>query len=365
MYSSILLGSGAINNYIEDGIDYDICIDGIIDLDNNYYNQPSKPIISSSLSLGLSHYWHGLIPLSSYNFFGVEKNFFITRFNNFYNLYDYNFDQNHIFVPRFKNPLRIKNIVKDHIISIGFNNGHFTVNGFYRKYRTKKIYLGLGAYTSSKIINTLLGVNSNVGKDQLCGFLGNIKTSSLLNYISPNNILCREGHLIPFYLQKDHNYILMFRPASFDFLSIDKTFHCRTSFNSGTTEIVKRLSKLKSLGLMNEALYNKFGISFKSNFYNIYFQSGKSVNVLMEKYFQLDTDQSNLIASNIFNEVSHIMPEINFAKINYSPALHLHSTIVHPNTIDNLFITDSSIINNIGPFHHTFITATNFLFNHE
>lgn len=233
---------------------------------------------------GNSELWHGVISIMD----SCNSEKYREAFKNFLNKYYPNstekLGEGYSFIPF--NPMRPKKIIttnfKDKVdflfeklqrieiledsVKLYFENKIIT---------TRYLWLCTGATGTFQILNKSNYVNKTNDfflDDHLVGYFGQIKRNQLSAKYMYNILYSSLGHFKKFHtlkLSSGKKMYLNLRPAHFSFKDLDVASDSRSFFGQNSTSIIKKLFTTFNLGLILEAFYNKFGLSIKSNIYNL------------------------------------------------------------------------------------------------
>lgn len=292
---------------------------------------------------GNSSKWHGVISNYNYNIKAYKKSyqFFLKKYYKIEDGLKY-LDQ-YSFVPfapirplKFiKSILKKDKIVEDKILIIEEKQNHAIIHTTKASYRTKKLHLCSGTFSTLKILfdSHLIKQNKFTLSEHLVGYFGQFesnKTAVVSRFTSSGHY--KRFHNIEL---KNRSCYLTFRPANFKFQNLKYADLNRDFFSNKKSTIIFSLIKRMNLGLISEAIFNKFGIAINiNNCYNIvgHIQSKNTVSVKLtksedpsivynEKSIDFDDEEITSMKNYIINytEARKIMIRKNSAA---SPGLH-------------------------------------------
>jgi hypothetical protein len=305
-----------------------------------YVNDSKIPLGQIGLG-GNSELWHGVISYLGSNSSKEFKNIFNFFFNKYYPRTEFILNKGFSFIPN--KPLRPKKIIEkkfknnvsflykellsieifDNFVKLYFNDKTLT---------TKYLWLCTGASGTFNILRKSNYLNLSeeyLINDHLVGYFGQIKRKDLP--VSFNNIIAYNyfGHLKKFHiinLSSGKKMYLNLRPAHFSFKNIEIASKSRSFFSQNSTSIIKKLIFSLNFGLILEAFYNKFGISIKSNLYNIvgHIEINNSLKYSISKnsleYLQAEVEFTDSDIKEI-NEYFGCLVDVK-NKVSVSPGIH-------------------------------------------
>lgn len=178
---------------------------------------------------------------------------------------------------------KLKSILDDTIIYLEKDDlGKVLLHGTKASYSTENLSLCTGSISSLKLFSDsgIIESRESTLSDHLVGYFGQF-SGPLKNL---QVIQTREGHFKKYHEIKLDNRSLFvtLRPANFEFLNITKANKYRNFFGRSSKSIYFSLLSKVNIGLIIEAIYNKFGIEFNfTGKYNItgHIESKNTVNV--------------------------------------------------------------------------------------
>ena len=127
-----------------------------------------------------------------------------------------------------------------------------------------------GALNSIRLLQRSQLVNDTIRLDEhMVGYFGQVTLSQAQ---LPDVIFRGRGHFKKFLripIDEARVMYVNLRPALADFRDIKQASKARAVFGTKTSNVIARIIKGFSLGLVLEAIYNKFGLTLKSNLFNI------------------------------------------------------------------------------------------------
>jgi hypothetical protein len=381
LYEEIVIGSGlTATGYVMGAIEKGKKILVISDLQSssksniNYYPHIKTPLYTDEHG-GLGNYWHGVIPLDIYT--ESELATFESFLNKFYPRVNLSgkIESRH-FVPYC--PIRPKSIFNKYIknssievkfervIKIDFDGSKWIIMTEKSILCAFKLTISAGAIGTARILyRSPIFKFSRFGffSDHVIFFAGQVKSS---NY--DQQMLRSRSGIFPkiFSINKfnaDIKFIL--RPAAFDFKLLGGNLKARNVFANSGIKLYTKLFENRSLGLINEAVYNKFGISLNTDISNIYMQvpiinsysldresgSIKCIESTIKKSLEIHT---KFLKENLQDFVAQSHQN------SWFPGIHLFRSIDYfeletvKSFASSLKIVDSTVIQDIGYQHHTF-----------
>jgi hypothetical protein len=254
-----------------------------------YYESSEKPIESLSNG-GNSNIWHSVISRFSYqkNITQASSKFFNELFPNSAKskgLTSYSF------IPFFpirplkkiqKKKKELKELIDDTILYVEKDKfDRVLIHGNKSSYSTENLFLCTGSISSLKLLSDsgIIKTSNSSVSEHLVGYFG-----QFAGFLKDQVIRTREGHFKKFHrikLDKRSLYVTL-RPANFSFKNIEKANEFRDFFGTSSKSIITSLFSKFKMGLILEALYNKFGLEFNfSGTYNIvgHIESINTVNI--------------------------------------------------------------------------------------
>ncbi|HEV7232960.1 MAG TPA: hypothetical protein VGN36_01850, partial [Sphingorhabdus sp.] len=246
---------------------------------NNMRFYPKSTVPAAHRGLGgLGQYWHGVIPLSlRHRPWGMTEENWTRLARIFYPSADLEtqIGQNLYFVPRrpIRPAMHIERLVADgrmetvngdaQSVEIG-SSGSISVKilGSEDILKAGRIWLCAGALDTPGLLmrSGLLECKDRTVSDHVIGYAGivpaNAESDALMHRIERR----ADGVIFPFSFDNDCSRFCTLRPARFDFAQLDGGISKRAVFGLPTNRIVSALFGNLSLGLISEAVFNKFGM---------------------------------------------------------------------------------------------------------
>ncbi len=157
------------------------------------------------------------------------------------------------------------------------------------------------------------------------------------------------------------SFLIYSRPSVFDLKNPQKLSKYKTTYSRQAVDIYGKIIKSKSLGLIVEALYNRYGYWFGNSNSNRYFQ------IETEGLYQ-HVDNSIILNKKKFNELLALLrglPQfVDIAENLSVSGIHFYNTLTRGDMVGTTYdknewtkpilIGDSSAMKSIGAAHHTF-----------
>ncbi|APC05349.1 hypothetical protein AOC10_01795 [Polynucleobacter asymbioticus] len=389
VYDDIVIGSGLTSLATILGLPKGrkICVLAGLDTPHIQYYDSVSCIPSSNLGrYGLGSYWHGVIPTCDLNAIGpLDINSYSSLFNYFYpgELINDRVNCPWIFIPF--QPIRPSNywrrirqekyedlnFLKVLATSIHEDSRGWRVTtseGFV--FYGSRVWIGAGALGTSKILLNSPQFSGSVrgtASDHLIIYLGQLDRQKYPNQTAPVVSRGRRGVWLKSIYDEVNQALITTKPAYFDYKQLDRGIEQRNAFGLPASGVVGKLFNSRSPGLLFEAAFNKWGFFPNSSKLNVYAQ----IRVKDGYVIDFDKNQLHPIQGNIENRISQLHSNLEWPELNktkrkdlFIRGIHLHRTVNRKGCLDfelnkmypTFSIVDSSIIENIGPEHHTFKT---------
>lgn len=347
-----------------------------------YYQGTSGVPASVRGQGGLGNFWHGVIPTSrSTAWPGHDDTQFATLFDRYYphaRIRD-KLGLPFLFVPH--TPIRPrtewKRLVAEKSGTLVLMPGvarrinaaakGMTVEADGIMHRATHVWCCAGAIGTPALMEASFGAGfaRRTADDHVIGYLGIKRNAEPDDPVRPSVERVRGGMWLPSMPVADARSLLTFRPARFDFATLDAGFAKRAVFGLPARQLLARLFSGPSPGLVSEALFNKFGLFARACHFSAYTQT------LVADAYGLDPATGSLSARSdvIRAAMDHARLSLVIEGLTPSerpdlflPGIHLHHTIdaraleAAGLTGDRaaLVIADASVLSNIGPEHHSF-----------
>lgn len=350
----------------------------------SYYDESSGVPCANSGFGGLGAYWHGVIPTGHLQAFAsLSDNTFTELFNIFYPKggVENRLNSSWLFVPY--QPVRPANWwpklllersenlqliyqLADSIEIIGDKKASVISNG--QKFSAQRLWIACGALGTPKLLENSpmsKGVSRNYVSDHVISYLGQINREKHRHILQPIVQRNSSGVWMQGTIDSDYKGLVTRKPARFGYRQLDYGIEQRSAFGLPVKSLMNKLYRAGSLGLITESLFNKFGLFPNADMQSIYGQ------IYVKDAYTIDVSNQKMMAniSNIQNAILNYRELLNVPEIEYShksdlfiKGIHLHNSLDNTKLIDininttksNVAIVDSSVIENIGPEHHSF-----------
>jgi len=379
IYDIIIIGSGPSAYGILSGIPNNQYIAVISNTNQNEYNKDTlgDQTHINNFGGGLDM-WHGV---SSFELFNKIKpqnikhaiDFFKKEYDECSN-YSESFINNRVYIPNKKiNIGSLKKLIEkkkcdlivDSVKILEEQNNYIKIISENTNYYAKKVCLCAGAIGTSKIAqNSGFGKRNKYISNHINGY------AKLNRKITTENLIttqAKNGHFKKYITGKIKNdcFMMMDRPSLFDFKNSATLQKYKTIYSRDKASIFSKILKSLSPGLVMEAVYNRYGYSFKKGLVNRYFQiecnniySIDKNETIKINNNNLNNFVSNLKLNNQFSDASlkTIVSGIHFYNSLSSIDNNVGTTLsADPTSVQkSILIADSSNIKSIGGSHHTF-----------
>ena len=333
---------------------------------------------------GLGRYWHGVIPTGlNPNPDSINDADFERLFKIFYPRTDASakIGEPWLFVPR--HPIRTPaawkqakqmraerlTIVCELAQSFSTDGHSVTVRTHKGRYSGRRLWIAAGTLHTPKLLAASLdrfeGVRPAVS-DHAIAYIGQIDRDMHPHIDAPHIERSAEGFWTRAVFNSDASGLFTLKPARFSYRRLDHGIEQRAAFGLPTGGVVAKLAKASSLGLVAEALYNKFGLFPDARRLSVYAQ------IRMMDAYSFDADRHMIAprAEAIRSAIDHVrrnavwhdetlrsrQPEL------FVNGIHLHNSIDVaslkrrginlPNS--QVQVIDASVTDNIGSEHHSF-----------
>jgi len=349
----------------------------------NHYDTSSKIPCQNLGFGGLGSYWHGVIPMhSSDTLPAVSEALIADLFRIFYPREELGnlTNSSWLFVPY--RPIRPKphwikledslsgNLRLAHTVAqkIYIDNGKWVVVADGQYLRTHRLWLAAGALGSPAILEqseeyssaTLTGVS-----DHLILYAGQVNRKVHSHIASPQVKHTASGYWMRSSADFGDLGLITTKPARFAYKTLDQGIEQRSAFGLPTSGIIKKVISAGSLGFIAESVFNKFGLFPNSEILSVYAQ------IRVESGFRrlpggrgVQADEARILSciQNFRENLNQLELTLSRRSDLYIRGIHMHGTIdarilrsFEINTdASNCVIVDSSVIDDIGPEHHSF-----------
>lgn len=344
----------------------------------SYYDSTHASPCAYQGNGGLGNFWHGVIPLGwSEAFAGATRADFIALFNSFY-------PATHIadrlgspllfvpwrairpagFIERLAQsaPQRIT-VLPDIATAVQLQDSHASVTSSSRTITASRVWVAAGALHTPTLLARTFGeaLKRNNADDHVLCYIGQTHGNEV-----PVVRYTGNGLLFPATYSNNKQALYTKRPATFAYRKLDFGIEQRAIFGMPTGNIVKKLARRMSPGLLVEAFYNRFGLFAGARTQSVYAQ------VAVPDAYKLLDDPAyplQLCPDNVYQATEAARAAQPFANLTPSrltrialPGIHLHHTLdlqavasaglnVPGSPVQ---IVDASALHNIGAEHHSF-----------
>jgi hypothetical protein len=325
----------------------------------------------------MGSHWHGVIPVDQqYGFSPDQTATFRTLFKRFYPgvpIDDW-LGTNAVFVPW--HPIRPAPMLasmsdaRDSRLTfrtsmatkIQLESSGAIVSTSHGNVRAQRVWIAAGAIHTPALLAASFGPsvrNEQISDHVLC-YVGQVD-----NQAPPTPHWTRGGIFFPVIPDPLNTALYTIRPARFSFRHLDFGIEQRAAFGLPTGGAISKIARSMSLGLLAEAIYNRFGMFSKAARYSIYAQTP------VAGAYVLTDGPTPLVA-----QTKTISAACNAARENqpfsgatlsqkpdlYIPGIHLHHSLnlttiksIGINRRDHaLQVVDASALEQIGVTHHSF-----------
>lgn len=343
-----------------------------------YYDHPSRTPCSFAGDGGLGNHWHGVIPLGLRGQTPpVDSGAIAKLLEYFYPRLpiDRLLGTPSLFVPwrPIRPRLEFARLIRSganitlvqgvDALSFDVSSGIVSVRTTGGALRARRLWLAAGVLGTPRLIAGFLGhdLSRETISDHVFCYVG-----QTVGLEPPKVSRMREGVVFPARYSDDGSILYTVRPAFFDFRRVDAGLEKRAVFGLATEAAVSRMFRIRSPGLVMEAIYNRFGGFSRSSTYNIYAQ------------VEAPDAYNNPVAGSAgpSPRMDEIAPRMRRAREqqpfdgvvmstqeeSFLPGIHLHhsldSSAVRRSGLDSptspVRIVDASTVQGIGAEHHSF-----------
>lgn len=329
---------------------------------------------------GLGNYWHGVIPTATHAPFaqGLHEEI-AALFRHFYPRSEIapRLGQPWLFIPR--RPIRPAREwprlaeAKKNRLQIEFENaiafeqgdGGIVVRTAGDRHRANRLWIAAGVFATPKLLEASLAMPLHRGKasDHIICYKGQLDRAKHPHIPAPVLERAPEGFWMKVELSANGEALLTTKPARFDYRRLDHGFEQRRAFGLRTSGAVSKIARAGSLGLISEAVFNRYGLFGDSPMLSVYAQ------VLVRDAYEVDPGDGFLRHSQDkaaceIKAATTPWPEITETRRPdlFLQGIHLHHTIdmdvLNGTGIGKggcpVRIVDPSVLDDIGPEHHSF-----------
>jgi hypothetical protein len=330
---------------------------------------------------GLGNYWHGVIPTGGCNNFAdVTIDDFAEVFQRFYPGIDIrpHVRRPFLFVPW--KPIRPATVwsqilaERPQTTMVHETASHFVarpkgveVATEQKRHEGGRVWLCAGTLHTPALLDRSLDqrVSRDTVSDHVLCYVGQIDRGQYPE-VKPSAVMrTRHGIWIEVRYDSEGIGLFMLKPARFGFRRLDWGIERRAVFGLPTGSAVSKIMRSASVGLIAEAVYNKFGIFPNASVQSVYAQ------VLVPDALRLHHDARLEMREQVIHEATNAaraacpwaaqMRHSRRPKI-FIPMIHLHHSVDREalkrsgvNVPDaSVQVADASIHDQIGPEHHSF-----------
>lgn len=383
-YDDIVIGSGlaALGTVLGLPVSRRILVIGGPRAGSTYHYGHGRVVPCAHLGYGgLGNYWHGVIPTGLRNKFGSwSEADFENLFHYFYPGEDIakQLGKASLFIPW--KPIRPARewsklvsdrpsgltLVHDCADRFDVEKDGVTVHTATRRHRAHRLWVCAGALHTPRLLDRSLGckVSRATVSDHVLCYLGQMSCVGADHPLFPSVERTKRGLWLRAQYNDLGNALYTMKPARFSFARLDHGIELRSAFGLPTSGTLKKIARSASLGLMAEALYNKFGLFPRAKIQSIYAQAAVPDAVMVTPEGEVKP-QPHVVETALKEIRAHALwhgmvpsgkPDI------FMPMIHLHHSVepaalarLGMNTSDSAVqVVDGSIYQDIGPDHHSF-----------
>jgi hypothetical protein len=331
---------------------------------------------------GLGAYWHGVIPMGQSSApFEVDGKRFTEFFSYFYQeAIEPKLGTPCLFVPY--RPIRPaphwRRILKERkditwvqttTQSIEKKRGIWIVRTAAGDCLARRIWIAAGALGTPTLLYNSPGLAAAAranASDHVIIYLGQLDRRQYPEIQAPKVERSASGVWMPASYDEAGKGLVTTKPARFSYSNLDGGIEQRSVFGLPTSGLLRKLFRAGSLGLVSESLFNKFGLFPHASKLSVYAQ------IRVEDAYHLHLRQPGLTpnTAKIQESIRNFRASLEWPELEPSRrpelfihGIHLHhsldiTTLRQSGVLDDvgLVIADPSVIENIGPDHHSFKT---------
>jgi hypothetical protein len=382
-FDHIIVGSGLTALATALGLPRDarVCVVGS-PVQPNVQRYPGTQVPVQNIGRGgLGNYWHGVIPMGeSVPTHANTRQAFTQLFDHFYpgNPLAGRLDEKCYFVPY--KPIRPQShwakamarlssgsqLMELNVDTVEQRDGHWHVKlrQDSANLRARHLWLAAGALGTPAILarcEALKPAVRSTVSDHVIISLGQTDRQHCPKSHLPTLKRSRSGTWfhVPEAFQAS-GFVTM-RPAHFDFRTLDTNMAERSVFGLPTSGILGKLMRARSLGLLAESAFNKFGLFAGAARMNVYAQLRVPDALCFNAKAEVLSLQNETILNTIGPARQHlVMPGLVPTQLPdlFSHGIHLHNSvdadIINGLTDETFHIVDASVLPTIGHTHHSF-----------
>jgi hypothetical protein len=326
---------------------------------------------------GLGNDWHGVIPTGlNRNFGNTDSDRFVSLFSRFYPDTDVRawLGEPWLFVPW--RPIRPQRelariaserggrvtLVREAAQFFRLQGSGVEVVTASGVHRAQRVWLAAGALHTPALLERSLErrLARAVVSDHVLCYVGQVQ-----NVPAPKVERTRDGMFFPARYDPGKNALYTLRPARFAFKRLDHGIEQRAVFGLPTGSALRKIVRLRSPGLLAEAVYNRFGLFATARRQNVYAQT-----LVPDGYLT----GSGTVPIKVRNDAIRVVTDAvrsaqPFGDLRpsqradlYIPGIHLHHSLDLGAVADAdinasgspVQVIDASILHDIGPDHPGF-----------
>jgi hypothetical protein len=236
-----------------------------------------------------------------------------------------------------------------------------------RAIQTGRCWLAAGTLGTTNLLadSGLIAQRVRSVSDHMIGYAGQVERSEETDAYFEDFCRTSNGVIMPSRFDANGDYLYTLRPARFDFSKRDAGITKRAVFGQPTNRAVAGVMRSVSLGLVSEALFNKFGLFRTAKRYSVYFQS----HVANALTLGLDSQLARPPDFNVTKKVERGIMQSPFRNLDATketglaiPGIHLHGTIGSEEEKQfgtgsehaSIELVDAATFREMGPEHHSF-----------
>lgn len=349
---------------------------------SQYYDS-SRAVPCAHLGLGgLGNFWHGVIPTGAQKLGSdATESDFIRLFKHFYARDDVasRIGQPFLFVPL--RPIRPKaewpriaaqpdrrlELLQEPADRFSIDGSSVTVWAKSGRIMGKRLWICSGALHTPGLLDRSLGrkVSRDYVSDHVLCYLGQVDRSRYRHVAPPTVERSAGGMWLGVESDITGNGLVTFRPARFGYRVLDYGIEQRAAFGLPTGNAIAKIVRASSLGLIAEALYNRFGLFPNARFQSVYVQLVvRDAHRLQDGDIPLQMRVDAIRGATDAARAHFMRPELTPSRHPeiFIPMIHLHGSVDDELLRDSgvnvegaaVQVVDASVYPNIGPEHHSF-----------
>lgn len=333
---------------------------------------------------GLGNYWHGVITSSARAPYASNLSAdFGALFRYFYprSEVERRVGTTSIFIPR--RPIRPAiewpklvaqrgaNLEFTHTSAERFElcSGGVAVRSSNHEHKATRLWIAAGTLHTPNLLaqSVCSSLKRAFVSDHVICYAGQLERRKYPHIAAPDIDRTPDGFWLNTFLDDDLSAMYTLKPARLSYRKLDYGIEQRAAFGLPTGSAVAKIARSSSLGLIAEALFNRYGLFPNSSTLNVYAQ------VLVKDAFLQGQEDAplELIQSNVDKAIADLSPPWSELLRTRRPDLFLRGVHLHHSVnLDELSaqgicddkmpvrIVDASVLNDIGAEHHTFYTMS-------